>query len=100
MENSSMSLTKREVENVAHLARLEITEGEIERVVENLSSIIDFVDQLRGADTGDVLPMAHPLDMSQRLRTDEVSESDQRKRFQANTSAVEAGLYLVPKVIE
>lgn len=95
-----MSLTKREVENVAHLARLEITEGEIERVVENLSSIIDFVDQLRGADTGDVLPMAHPLDMSQRLRTDEVSESDQRKRFQANTPAVEAGLYLVPKVIE
>ena len=49
-----MSLTKREVENVAHLARLEITEGEIERVVENLSSIINFVDQLRGADTGDV----------------------------------------------
>ena len=95
-----MSLTKHEVENVAHLARLEITEGEIERVVENLSSIINFVDQLRGADTGDVLPMAHPLDMSQRLRTDEVSESDQRERFQANTSAVEAGLYLVPKVIE
>lgn len=95
-----MSLTKSEVENVAHLARLEITEGEIERVVENLSSIINFVDQLRGADTGEVLPMAHPLDMSQRLRTDEVSESDQRKRFQANTPAVEAGLYLVPKVIE
>lgn len=95
-----MSLTKREVENVAHLARLEITEGEIERVVENLSSIIDFVDQLRGADTGEVLPMAHPLDMSQRLRVDEVSESDQRKRYQANTAATEAGLYLVPKVIE
>lgn len=95
-----MSLTKSEVENVAHLARLEITEAEIERVVENLSSIIDFVDQLRGADTGDVLPMAHPLDMNQRLRTDEASEPDQRKRYQANTAAVEAGLYLVPKVIE
>jgi aspartyl-tRNA(Asn)/glutamyl-tRNA(Gln) amidotransferase subunit C len=95
-----MSLTKREVENVANLARLEITEGEIGRVVENLSSIIDFVDQLQAADTDDVMPMAHPLDMGQRLRADVVSESDQRKRYQVNAAEVEAGLYLVPKVIE
>lgn len=95
-----MALTKREVENVANLARLEITEGEIGRVVENLSSIIDFVDQLQAADTDDVMPMAHPLDMGQRLRADVVSESDQRKRYQVNAAEVEAGLYLVPKVIE
>ncbi|MCJ7558326.1 MAG: Asp-tRNA(Asn)/Glu-tRNA(Gln) amidotransferase subunit GatC [Gammaproteobacteria bacterium] len=95
-----MSLTKQEVESVAKLARLKITEGEIERVVEKLSSIIDFVDQLQAANTDDVMPMAHPLDMGQRLRTDEISESDQRKRYQVNASEVEAGLYLVPKVIE
>jgi aspartyl-tRNA(Asn)/glutamyl-tRNA(Gln) amidotransferase subunit C len=99
-EKTRMSLTKREVENVAHLARLEISDGEIGRVVENLSSIIDFVDQLQAADTDGVLPMAHPLDMSQRLRSDEVSEVDQRNRYQANAQDVEAGLYLVPKVIE
>ena len=95
-----MSLTKREVENVANLARLEITEGEIGRVVENLSSIINFVDQLQAADTDDVMPMAHPLDMGQRLRADAVTEADQRKRYQVNAAEVEAGLYLVPKVIE
>ncbi len=95
-----MSLSKREVENVANLARLEITEGEMGRVVENLSSIIDFVDQLQAADTDDVMPMAHPLDMGQRLRSDEITESDQRKRYQVNAAEVEAGLYLVPQVIE
>lgn len=100
MEKTRMSLTKREVENVAHLARLEITGAEIERVVDNLSSIIDFVDQLQAAETDEVLPMAHPLDMNQRLRTDEVTEDDRRQRFQGNAPAVEAGLYLVPKVIE
>jgi len=95
-----MSLTKQEVESVARLARLKITEGEIGRVVEKLSSIIDFVDQLQAANTDDVMPMAHPLDMGQRLRTDEISESDQRKRYQVNAAEVEAGLYLVPRVIE
>ena len=95
-----MSLSKREVENVANLARLEITEGEMGRVVENLSSIIDFVDQLQAADTDDVMPMAHPLDMGQRPRSDEITESDQRKRYQVNAAEVEAGLYLVPQVIE
>jgi len=95
-----MSLSKSEVENVAHLARLEVSPGEIEGVVQNLSRIIDFVAQLQGADTEDVLPMAHPLDMHQRLRPDQVTEADQRELFQANAGAVEAGLYLVPKVIE
>ena len=95
-----MSLSKSEVENVAHLARLEVSPGEIEGVVQNLSRIIDFVAQLQGADTEDVLPMAHPLDMHQRLRPDLVTEADQRELYQANASAVEAGLYLVPKVIE
>ncbi len=95
-----MSLSREEVEKIAHLARLEITDDEMNGFVNNLSRIIDFVDQLQSLDTSDVVPMAHPLNMSQRLRADIVSEQDQRDKFQANAGQVEAGLYLVPKVIE
>jgi len=95
-----MALTRSQVENIANLARLQITEDEIPAYVTNLSRIIDFVDQLEGVDTDHVQPMAHPLNMSQPQRPDEVTESDDRDRFQANSAAVEAGLYLVPKVIE
>ena len=68
--------------------------------MKNLSRIIDFVNQLNEADTTDVAPMAHPLNMAQRLRDDAVTESDQRLRYQTNAPRVEAGFYLVPKVIE
>ncbi len=95
-----MSLTRSQVEKVAHLARLQIRDDEIPGLVDNLSRIIDFVDQLQAVDTEHVLPMAHPLDMAQRLRPDRVTESDQRERYQANAPRVASGLYLVPKVIE
>ncbi|NNF66496.1 MAG: Asp-tRNA(Asn)/Glu-tRNA(Gln) amidotransferase subunit GatC [Gammaproteobacteria bacterium] len=95
-----MSLTRKDVENIAWLARLEITDEEMSGFVENLSSIIDFVEQLSAAPVDDVLPMAHPLDMNQRLRDDVVTEPNERERFQQNAPAVEAGLYLVPRVIE
>jgi len=95
-----MALTRSQVENIANLARLQITEDEIPVYVRNLSRIIDFVDQLESAGTEDVQPMAHPLNMSQPLRNDEVDESDNRDRYQRNAAAVEVGLYLVPKVIE
>lgn len=95
-----MSLSKKQVENIAHLARLRFSDDEIPSFTDNLSRIIDFVAQLEAAGTGDVLPMAHPLDQPQRLREDEVSETDQRELFQGNAPATEAGLYLVPKVIE
>ncbi len=95
-----MSLSKAEVENIAHLARLRLGDDELSNVIENLSRIIDFVDQLQAVDTAGVEPMAHPLEMVQRLRDDAVTEQDQRDLYQANAPAVEAGLYLVPKVIE
>ena len=95
-----MSLTRKEVENIAWLARLEIADEQMSGFVENLSKIIDFVEQLSGAAVGDVVPMAHPLDMNQRLRADRVTESNERDRFQENAPAIEAGLYLVPRVIE
>ena len=95
-----MSLSKAEVKNIADLARLQLGDDELPDVIDNLSRIIDFVDQLQAVDTDGVEPMAHPLDMVQRLREDVVAERNQRDLYQTNAAAVEAGLYLVPKVIE
>jgi aspartyl-tRNA(Asn)/glutamyl-tRNA(Gln) amidotransferase subunit C len=96
-----MSLTRQDVEKIAHLARLSITEQEMPGYVTSLSSIVDFVDELSRVQTGDVLPMAHPLDgQHQRLRADTVSETDNHEKYQANAPAVQAGLYVVPRVIE
>ena len=96
-----MNLTRQDVEKIAHLARLNITEQEMPVYVKSLSSIVNFVDELSRAQTDAVLPMAHPLDgQHQRLRADVVSESDHHEKYQANAPAVQAGLYVVPRVIE
>ena len=96
-----MSLTRLQVEAIAHLARLEITEAQMPVYVDSLSRIIDFVEQLSAADTSGIEPMAHPLsDQVQRLRADRAAETDRHEKYQRNAPAVAAGLYLVPKVIE
>lgn len=95
-----MPLDENEVEKIAHLARLAIDEQDVARYGGELSKILDLVDQMNAVDTSGVTPMAHPLDFAQRLRPDEVSEENQRERFQEVAPQVEAGLYLVPKVIE
>jgi aspartyl-tRNA(Asn)/glutamyl-tRNA(Gln) amidotransferase subunit C len=96
-----MTLERKHIESIAHLARLELKESEIPVYQESLSSILEFVSQLNRADTQGVTPMAHPLPgLSQRLRPDEVTETDRHELYQANAPQVEAGLYLVPKVIE
>ena len=95
-----MSLTKDQVQHIATLARLKVADAEFDDVVEKLSSIVDFVDQLQAVATDDVLPMAHPLNMSQRLRADEVTEPNERDELQKNAPSVENGYYLVPKVLE
>ena len=96
-----MSLTRSDVEGIARLARLEISEPELAAYADSLSRILSFVEQLNAADTADVEPLAHPLAGEvQRLRADVVTESDQRLKFQANAPQVSAGLYIVPKVIE
>lgn len=82
------------------LARLQLEEREVSDVVSKLSRIVAFVDQLQAAPVDDVLPMAHPLNASQRLRPDRVTESIDREAIQANAPAVQDGFYLVPKVIE
>ena len=95
-----MSLDKDQVQHIAMLARLRIADDESTDVVEKLSRIVDFVDQLSQADTAGVVPMAHPLHAVQRLRPDVVTESDHRDDVQKNAPSVADGLYLVPKVIE
>ena len=96
-----MSLTRNDVENIAHLARLAVTETEMPVYVDSLSKIMSFVEQLSAADVAAVEPMAHPLkDQVQRMRPDTVTDSDQHEKYQRNAARVEAGLYLVPKVIE
>jgi aspartyl-tRNA(Asn)/glutamyl-tRNA(Gln) amidotransferase subunit C len=96
-----MSLTRDDVTNIAHLARLSLTEDQLPVYVDSLSKIFDFVAQLNAADTSSVEPMAHPLaDQVQRMRPDEVLDTDQHAKYQRNAPRVEADLYLVPKVIE
>lgn len=95
-----MSLTKDQVEHIAFLARLKLGDGEFDDVVDKLSRIVDFVDRLQSAATDKVLPMAHPLASSQRLRADVVTERIDRDAIQANAPAVRDGYYLVPKVLE
>ena len=95
-----MALSKRDVEHVALLARLEVSDDEIADYTAKLSRIIDLVARLGEVDTTDVTPMAHPLDMPQRMRADVVTETDQRELYQRNAALVERGLYRVPRVIE
>ena len=95
-----MSLDKDQVQQIAQLARLELKPEEHAELVDKLSKIVDFVDHLSEADTDGVIPMAHPLNVVQRLRPDVVTEPNERDRYQKNAASVTDGLYLVPKVIE
>jgi aspartyl-tRNA(Asn)/glutamyl-tRNA(Gln) amidotransferase subunit C len=96
-----MSLNRRDIDNIALLARLALTEEEIPVYIESLSRIVGLIGELDRADTRQIEPMAHPLPgQRQRLRADTISETDQHALYQQNAPQVEAGLYLVPRVIE
>ncbi len=95
-----MALTAENVKSIAYLARLGIDGKDIDAYAKDLSGILDLVAQMSSVDTEHVLPMAHPTDQPQRLREDEVTEHDQRDYFQKLAPQIEAGLYIVPKVIE
>mgnify|MGYP002632105572 FL=1 len=95
-----MTLKTEDVNNIAHLARLAIEEDAIEHYAQDLSRILDLVDQMNQVNTDGVQPMAHPMDAQQRLRPDEVREHNQRDKFQSIAPDVDSGLYRVPKVIE
>ncbi len=95
-----MTLTRRDVESIAQLARLEISEQELPVYAGSLSADPRFVEQLSRPTPTGVEPMAHPLETRSAAACGRVTETDQRDRYQGNAPAVEAGLYLVPKVIE
>ncbi|MEC8588138.1 MAG: Asp-tRNA(Asn)/Glu-tRNA(Gln) amidotransferase subunit GatC [Pseudomonadota bacterium] len=95
-----MAFDKAEVEKIAQLARLYISDSEIDEVTGRIRDILALIDQMQSIDTDDVVPLAHPLDLTQRLREDDVTEFNRRGELQLLAPKVEQGLYLVPKVIE
>jgi len=104
-----MSLSNADVKRIAHLARIEISDAEVDATLSKLSGILGLIEQMQAVDTSGITPMSHSQDVVQRLRDDVVTETNQRELFQSTAPAVgngsaepavEAGLYLVPKVIE
>ncbi|HCW94934.1 Asp-tRNA(Asn)/Glu-tRNA(Gln) amidotransferase subunit GatC [Stutzerimonas balearica] len=95
-----MAIERSEVEKIAHLARLGLAENDLPRTTETLNNILGLIDRMQAVDTSGVEPLAHPLETTQRLRADEVTETNHRDDYQAIAPAVENGLYLVPRVIE
>lgn len=95
-----MALDNTDVEKIAHLARLQISESDTLEVAQRISNILNMIDQMQNVNTDAVEPMAHPFDAVQRLRPDQVTETSQRDYFQKIAPATQDGLYLVPKVIE
>ncbi|MFI3155501.1 MAG: Asp-tRNA(Asn)/Glu-tRNA(Gln) amidotransferase subunit GatC [Methylococcaceae bacterium] len=95
-----MSLTADNVKQIAHLAQLGIKQKDVASYSKDLSGMLDLMTRMGDLNTDGVEPMAHPMDQVQRLRADVVTEQDSREKFQAIAPQVEAGLYLVPKVIE
>ena len=95
-----MSLSTEEVKKISLLARLAISDEEAQQYSESLSEIFDLVEQMNAVDTTGIEPMAHPQDISQRLREDVVTAVDEREKFQSIAPATEDNLYLVPKVLE
>ena len=95
-----MSLSLEQVQRIAHLARIEVSAAEAERMVGELNGIFALIEQMQAVDTRGVEPMSHAQDLMQRLREDTVTEADRHQAFQEVAPEVEAGLYLVPKVIE
>jgi aspartyl-tRNA(Asn)/glutamyl-tRNA(Gln) amidotransferase subunit C len=95
-----MSLNLNDVYRIANLARLEISEVQAQETAHQLNDILRMIEQISQVDTAGVVPMAHPLDGTQRLRHDAVTEHPDRESTMANAPAREDGLFLVPRVVE
>jgi aspartyl-tRNA(Asn)/glutamyl-tRNA(Gln) amidotransferase subunit C len=95
-----MSLSTDDVKKVARLARLAMSEAEIQAAHAQMSNIFGLIEEMQAVNTDGIEPMAHAQDLAQRLREDVVSETNQRDLFQSVAPQVERGLYLVPQVIE
>ena len=95
-----MSLSDKELKEIAYLARINIDKKDFPALKAELDQILNLFDKLNSADTDEVEAMSHPLNLSQPTRKDEVTESDQRSKLQASAPLVQSGLFIVPKVIE
>ncbi len=95
-----MAIQRADIEKLCFLARIDLTEETAADTAAGINRVLELIDQLRAADTEGVAPLAHPLEETQRLRDDQISEAVDREALQAIAPAVESGLYLVPKVIE
>ena len=95
-----MTINHKEIMKLAELARIQLNEETIKETTKSITDVLCLIDQLGAEKTNDIQPMAHPTDAFQRLRADEVTESDQRQTFQDLAPLAENGLYLVPKVID
>lgn len=98
--DEKMTFEPEAILNIAHLARLRLSQDEVRQYAGELSAILEFIEQMNAVDTGGVIPMAHPLDMIQPLRADIVTEPDRRAEYQASAPLVRDGLYIVPQVID
>ena len=95
-----MALDLAQVRRIADLARIEVTDSEAQRVLDQLNDIFRMIERMQAVDTDGVEPMAHPLGGAQRLRDDVVTASDQRAAILANAPEQQDGLFLVPRVLE
>ncbi len=95
-----MKVTRDVVRKIAELAQLQIRESEIERVIEKMNQVLELVEEMQAVDTNGIEPMAHPLDATQTLRADKITETNQRDQFQELAPETQDGLYLVPRVVE
>jgi aspartyl-tRNA(Asn)/glutamyl-tRNA(Gln) amidotransferase subunit C len=95
-----MALSLDDVRRIAALARISVSDAEAGQALSQLAGIFGLIERMQAVDTSGIEPMSHAQDIAMRLRADRVTETDQRERFQAVAPQVEAGLYLVPKVIE
>jgi aspartyl-tRNA(Asn)/glutamyl-tRNA(Gln) amidotransferase subunit C len=95
-----MAINLKDVENIAHLARLQLSAAEQQEAQDSINNILHMIDQMQAIDTTGIAPLAHAHEASQRLRDDVVTEQDQRAGLLALAPHTERGLFLVPKVLE
>jgi len=95
-----MALNLDDIKRIAHLARIEVSDNEAQETLNKLSGILGLIEKMQAVDTTGITPMSHSQDVTQRLREDVVTQTNQRELFQSIAPATQDGLYLVPKVIE
>ena len=95
-----MDVTEEVVRNIAELVQLKVADADIQQLTKGMQNILALADQMQAIDTDGIEPVSNPLDASQKLRPDAITEGNQRELFQSIAPATEAGLYLVPRVVE